>query len=498
MKIKLNFLIIFSSSINYNNGINSFDFENAILNGNQSYYGKFTNCPTPESIFSTGSASVYSQLIGRSCSFQLPEKLKIVKPIEGSYTLQHWQHLARPNLGCLFESRPGISVKGNSLDLGVNFKCSDDETTKFNDDYDDDDGIYDEEEEEEENEELRNNFLIEQQDFNKSNNKKFETLKLSPSRVEFLSKLLENEENSTNKEEETTNITNNNNNNNKTTENNFFYGMFKKYFKNETIPTSKQLPPDTPPSSPVNTPPPPAKSYSTNILYDVFESAKLKCTSTLSSYFIQPANAPTPPGTPFNELEDELEYEETTKLSNQTNFFEQIVNKLNIFSFKSVSTTNNNNNNNNSNAEIIKSNPILKPIPIYVKKINDDDDDVHDDSMIENVFKLEEEYTNNNDDDNNELNLDKEIDNELSINLKTPPSSPRFSPSKFSPPLNYDDDDDDNDANYDHENRKKQLNNSAFVRVASLNPFINKSVDLASLLGTISSLKRNQRLCKYY
>ncbi len=118
--------------------------------------------------------------------------------------------------------------------------------------------------------------------------------------------------------------------------------------------------------------------------------------------------------------------------------------------------------------------------------------------MIENVFKLEEEYTNNNDDDNNELNLDKEIDNELSINLKTPPSSPRFSPSKFSPPLNYDDDDDDNDANYDHENRKKQLNNSAFVRVASLNPFINKSVDLASLLGTISSLKRNQRLCKYY
>lgn len=66
---------------------------------------------------------------------------------------------------------------------------------------------------------------------------------------------------------------------------------------------------------------------------------------------------------------------------------------------------------------------------------------------------------------------------------ETPPPSP----SKFSPPLPVDDD-------YDVEDIKK----SAFVRVASLNPLINKSIDLNSLLGSLSSLKKNQRACKYY
>lgn len=67
----------------------------------------------------------------------LPEKLQIVKPIEGSQTLQHWQYLATPTLGCLFEERPGIRVKGNyddrrlkinnsnsNLQVGVNKKDS--------------------------------------------------------------------------------------------------------------------------------------------------------------------------------------------------------------------------------------------------------------------------------------------------------------------------------------------------------------------------------------
>lgn len=72
-----------------------------------------TNCPTPDSVLSTGSASIYSSLFAKSSSFMLPEKLQIVKPIEGSQTLQHWQHLATPNLGCLFEERPGIRLKGH-------------------------------------------------------------------------------------------------------------------------------------------------------------------------------------------------------------------------------------------------------------------------------------------------------------------------------------------------------------------------------------------------
>ena len=85
---------------------------------NSMHLQKFTNCPTPDSIFSTGSASIYSNLIGRSNSsaFMMPEKLQIVKPLEGSQTLQQWQKLGTPNLACLFEARPGISIKGNSPD----------------------------------------------------------------------------------------------------------------------------------------------------------------------------------------------------------------------------------------------------------------------------------------------------------------------------------------------------------------------------------------------
>lgn len=66
---------------------------------------------------------------------------------------------------------------------------------------------------------------------------------------------------------------------------------------------------------------------------------------------------------------------------------------------------------------------------------------------------------------------------------ETPPPSP----SKFSPPL-------PQEEAYNEEDFKK----SAFVRVASLNPLINKSIDLNSLLGSLSSLKKTQRACKYY
>ena len=69
------------------------------------------------------------------------------------------------------------------------------------------------------------------------------------------------------------------------------------------------------------------------------------------------------------------------------------------------------------------------------------------------------------------------------ITCETPPPSP----SKFSPPL----------PQLDHDYNEEDIKKSAFVKVASLNPYINKSVDLASLLGSLSSLKRNQRSCKY-
>merc|ERR1711971_80896 len=45
---------------------------------------------------------------------RLPEKLRIVKPLEGSLTLHQWSRLATPHLGGVLEERVGIAMKGNS------------------------------------------------------------------------------------------------------------------------------------------------------------------------------------------------------------------------------------------------------------------------------------------------------------------------------------------------------------------------------------------------
>nr|XP_057909077.1 trafficking kinesin-binding protein 1-like isoform X2 [Doryrhamphus excisus] len=42
----------------------------------------------------------------------LPEKLQIVKPLEGSATLYAWQQLAQPHMGALLDHRPGVVTKG--------------------------------------------------------------------------------------------------------------------------------------------------------------------------------------------------------------------------------------------------------------------------------------------------------------------------------------------------------------------------------------------------
>ncbi|XP_050088084.1 trafficking kinesin-binding protein milt isoform X2 [Anopheles aquasalis] len=66
-------------------------------------------CRTPDSIMSTGS----SGLSGLSATqWRLPEKLQIVKPIEGSQTLHHWSRLATPTLSGLLEERPGVTIRG--------------------------------------------------------------------------------------------------------------------------------------------------------------------------------------------------------------------------------------------------------------------------------------------------------------------------------------------------------------------------------------------------
>ncbi|XP_054847825.1 trafficking kinesin-binding protein 1 isoform X3 [Eublepharis macularius] len=83
-----------------------------------------TVTPT-ESIMSFGTHSRFSELTGYSgmsiCSRSyLPEKLQIVKPLEGSVTLHHWQQLAQPHLGGILDPRPGVVTKGfRTLDLDV-------------------------------------------------------------------------------------------------------------------------------------------------------------------------------------------------------------------------------------------------------------------------------------------------------------------------------------------------------------------------------------------
>ncbi|NWY50153.1 TRAK2 protein, partial [Chionis minor] len=74
-----------------------------------------SGCSTPtESCFSLATNSEFTDLSASSSNLRvlLPEKLQIVKPIEGSQTLFHWQQLARPNLGTILDPRPGVVTKG--------------------------------------------------------------------------------------------------------------------------------------------------------------------------------------------------------------------------------------------------------------------------------------------------------------------------------------------------------------------------------------------------
>ncbi|NWR17055.1 TRAK2 protein, partial [Emberiza fucata] len=74
-----------------------------------------SGCSTPtESSFSPSTNSEFTDLSASSGNLRvlLPEKLQIVKPIEGSQTLFHWQQLARPNLGTILDPRPGVVTKG--------------------------------------------------------------------------------------------------------------------------------------------------------------------------------------------------------------------------------------------------------------------------------------------------------------------------------------------------------------------------------------------------
>lgn len=80
-----------------------------------------TGFRTPDSIMSLGSCRTGMSSLSSGSQWKVPEKLQIVKPMEGSQTLFHWQKLATPTLGGIFEERTGVTVRGGRTldDLGM-------------------------------------------------------------------------------------------------------------------------------------------------------------------------------------------------------------------------------------------------------------------------------------------------------------------------------------------------------------------------------------------
>ncbi|XP_056891610.1 trafficking kinesin-binding protein 1-like isoform X1 [Takifugu flavidus] len=66
--------------------------------------------PSTGTNYSNGSPPHSCDSSGGSRSY-LPDRLQIVKPLEGSVTLHQWQQLAKPNLGGILHPRPGVLTK---------------------------------------------------------------------------------------------------------------------------------------------------------------------------------------------------------------------------------------------------------------------------------------------------------------------------------------------------------------------------------------------------
>ncbi|TKS66260.1 Trafficking kinesin-binding protein 2 [Collichthys lucidus] len=75
--------------------------------------GEGSGCSSPMGSM-LSSFSNLSELSFGSSVFKtfLPEKLQIVKPMEGSLTLHHWQQLAKPHLATILDPHPGVVTKG--------------------------------------------------------------------------------------------------------------------------------------------------------------------------------------------------------------------------------------------------------------------------------------------------------------------------------------------------------------------------------------------------
>uniref|UniRef100_A0A7N6B315 Trafficking protein, kinesin binding 1a n=1 Tax=Anabas testudineus TaxID=64144 RepID=A0A7N6B315_ANATE len=87
--------------------------------GLQEALGQESALNPSESIMSLGNLNLWA-----SRGPYLPDKLQIVKPLEGSATLHHWQQLAQPHLGVILDARPGVVPKGyRPLELELEQVC---------------------------------------------------------------------------------------------------------------------------------------------------------------------------------------------------------------------------------------------------------------------------------------------------------------------------------------------------------------------------------------
>ncbi|XP_026219909.1 trafficking kinesin-binding protein 2 isoform X1 [Anabas testudineus] len=99
--------------------------------------GEYSGCSSPMGS-ALSSFSNLSELSISSSVFKtfLPEKLQIVKPMEGSLTLHHWQQLAKPHLATILDPHPGVVTKGfRPLTQDAVYRLSDMEEDEEDEEY---------------------------------------------------------------------------------------------------------------------------------------------------------------------------------------------------------------------------------------------------------------------------------------------------------------------------------------------------------------------------
>ena len=222
------------------------------------------------------------------------------------------------------------------------------------------------------------------------------------------------------------------------------------------------LPPDTPPPSPTNEL---ADDYNDDD--DEIENIIINNNNNNNNdeNFKYIATPPTSPINVFDNNNNTSSSSSNNKIKLiESNFVNEIIERLSIFSFKSIEPT-------CSSTKKKESLNILKPLALYA---NNNDTNITPVTTPTATPSISNSVSDN--------NVPEKVDIP-----DTPPSSPmlRMSPTP-SVPIN-----DEMLLAMD----EKKFQNSAFFKVSTMNPIINKTIDLSKLLGSLTSLKRNQRFC---